>query len=53
MNFTDCITFALHRAQDLDVPSHLLALTIADEADLPLPLISHRVTAAGVERLAQ
>lgn len=29
------------------------AITIADEADLPLPLISHRVTAAGVERLAQ
>ena len=25
------------------------AITIADEADLPLPLISHRVTAAGVE----
>jgi pyrimidine-nucleoside phosphorylase len=24
------------------------AIVIADEADLPLPLISHRVTAAGV-----
>jgi pyrimidine-nucleoside phosphorylase len=28
------------------------AIVIADEADLPLPLISHRVTAAGVEELA-
>ena len=27
------------------------AITIADEADLPLPLVSHRVTAAGVELL--
>ena len=27
------------------------AITLADEADLPLPLISHRVTAAGVELL--
>jgi pyrimidine-nucleoside phosphorylase len=25
------------------------AITIADEAELPLPLISHRVTAGGVE----
>lgn len=28
------------------------AITIADEADLPLPLVSHRVSAAGVEQLA-
>ena len=28
------------------------AITIADEADPPLPLISHRVSAAGVETLA-
>ena len=28
------------------------AITIADEADPPLPLVSHRVTAAGVEQLA-
>ena len=28
------------------------AITIADEADPPLPLVSHRVTAAGVELLA-
>ncbi|MBA3672740.1 MAG: thymidine phosphorylase [Gemmatimonadaceae bacterium] len=28
------------------------AIAIADEADLPLPLISHRVTSAGVEQLA-
>ena len=27
------------------------AITIADEAELPLPLISHRVTSAGVETL--
>ena len=27
------------------------AITIADEADPPLPLVSHRVTAAGVEQL--
>ena len=27
------------------------AITIADEADPPLPLISHRVTSAGVELL--
>ena len=27
------------------------AITIADEADPPLPLVSHRVTAAGVELL--
>ena len=27
------------------------AITLADEVDLPLPLISHRVTAAGVELL--
>ena len=39
MTFTDCITFALHRAQDRDVPSHLLAPTIADEAALLLSLI--------------
>ena len=42
MTFTDCITFALHRAQDLDVPSHLLALTIADEAALLAGLDSDR-----------
>jgi thymidine phosphorylase len=28
------------------------AVEIADEAELPLPLISHRVSAAGVEDLA-
>jgi pyrimidine-nucleoside phosphorylase len=28
------------------------AITIADEADPPLPLVSHRVTSAGVELLA-
>jgi thymidine phosphorylase len=28
------------------------AITIADEADPPLPLVSHRVSAAGVEQLA-
>jgi pyrimidine-nucleoside phosphorylase len=28
------------------------AITIGDEAELPLPLVSHRVTAAGVEELA-
>jgi pyrimidine-nucleoside phosphorylase len=27
------------------------AITVADEADLPLPLVSHRVTAAGAELL--
>ena len=27
------------------------AITIADEADPPLPLVSHRVTARGVELL--
>jgi pyrimidine-nucleoside phosphorylase len=27
------------------------AITVADEADPPLPLVSHRVTAAGVELL--
>ena len=27
------------------------AIVIADEAERPLPLVSHRVTAAGVERL--
>ena len=29
------------------------AITIADEADLPLPLVSHRVTASGVELLVE
>ncbi|MEO7455866.1 MAG: thymidine phosphorylase [Gemmatimonadaceae bacterium] len=29
------------------------AITIADEAERPLPLVSHRVTAAGVEVLAE
>jgi pyrimidine-nucleoside phosphorylase len=29
------------------------AITIADEADPPLPLVSHRVTSAGVELLVQ
>jgi len=29
------------------------AITIADEADPPLPLVSHRVSAAGVELIAQ
>jgi thymidine phosphorylase len=29
------------------------AITIADEADPPLPLVSHRVSAAGVELLTQ
>jgi thymidine phosphorylase len=29
------------------------AITIADEADPPLPLVSHRVTSAGVEQFAQ
>jgi pyrimidine-nucleoside phosphorylase len=28
------------------------AITVADEADLPLPLVSHRVTAAGVEQIS-
>ena len=28
------------------------AITLADEADPPLPLVSHRVTAAGVDVLA-
>jgi hypothetical protein len=42
VNFTDCITFALHRAQDRDVPSHLLPLTIADEAALLAGLDSDR-----------
>jgi pyrimidine-nucleoside phosphorylase len=28
------------------------AITVGDEADPPLPLISHRVSAAGVEQLA-
>jgi hypothetical protein len=47
VTFTDCITFALHRAQDLDVPSHLLAPTIADEAALLAGLDSdHRGTPA-------
>jgi pyrimidine-nucleoside phosphorylase len=27
------------------------AITVADEADPPLPLVSHRVTAAGAELL--
>jgi thymidine phosphorylase len=27
------------------------AITVADEADPPLPLVSHRVTSAGVELL--
>jgi hypothetical protein len=42
VTFTDCITFALHRAQDRDVPSHLLAPTIADEAALLAGLDSDR-----------
>ena len=46
MTFTDCITFALHRAQDRDVPSHLLAPTIADEAALLAGLDSDRRGAA-------
>jgi len=46
VTFTDCITFALHRAQDLDVPSHLLAPTIADEAALLAGLDSDRRGAA-------
>jgi thymidine phosphorylase len=29
------------------------AIRIGDEADLPLPLISHRITSAGVERYAR
>jgi pyrimidine-nucleoside phosphorylase len=29
------------------------AIVIADEADLPLPLISHRVSAAGVDEIAE
>jgi pyrimidine-nucleoside phosphorylase len=29
------------------------AIVIADEADPPLPLVSHRVTAAGAELLVQ
>jgi pyrimidine-nucleoside phosphorylase len=28
------------------------AITVADEADLPLPLVSHRVTATGVEQIS-
>ncbi|MBK7276169.1 MAG: hypothetical protein IPI51_12905 [Betaproteobacteria bacterium] len=46
MTFTDCITFALHRAQDRDVPSYLLPLTIADEAALLAGLDSDRRGAA-------
>jgi hypothetical protein len=42
VTFTDCITFALHRAQDLDVPPELLAPTIADEAALLAGLDSDR-----------
>jgi thymidine phosphorylase len=29
------------------------AIRIADEADLPLPLISHRISSAGVERYSR
>jgi hypothetical protein len=42
VTFTDCITFALHRAQDLDVPPELLPRTIADEAALLAGLDSDR-----------
>ena len=42
MNYIDCITFALHRAQDWDVPPELLPLTIADEAALLAGLDSDR-----------
>ena len=46
--------FARDRA-GVDVGRHALrrAIIIADEADLPLPLVSHRVTSAGVEVVQQ
>ncbi len=46
MNFTDCITFAVHHAQDWDGPSHLLPPTIADEAALLAGLDSDRIGGA-------
>ena len=44
-------TIFAHDAAGIDAGRAALrtAITIADEADLPLPLISHRVSAAGVE----
>lgn len=48
MTYIDCITFAVHHAQDWDGPPHLLPLTIADEAALLAGLDSdRRSTAAG------
>ena len=42
MTYIDCITFAAQHAQDWDGPSHLLPLTIADEAALLAGLDSDR-----------
>jgi hypothetical protein len=46
VTYFDCITFALHRAQDRDVPPELLPLTIADEAALLAGLDSDRRSTA-------
>jgi hypothetical protein len=42
VTYFDCITVAVHRAQDWDGPSYLLPLTIVDEAALLAGLDSDR-----------
>lgn len=42
MTYIDCITLAVHRAQDREVPAELLPLTIADEAAMLAGLDSDR-----------
>jgi hypothetical protein len=42
VTYIDCITFAVQHAQDWDVPSYLLPLTLADEAALLAGLDSDR-----------
>jgi len=46
VTYIDCITFAVQHAQDWDVPSSLLPLTIINEAALLAGLDSDRLGTA-------